>query len=340
MKANGYLGADVKVPVLAEMTKNFSGAEIEGLVKSASSYALYGSIDVSQGAAVSAKPKFDNIMVTMADFKAALEEVKPAFGVAEEELGAFLRNNLIPYGDDYDKIVRTIEVLTRQVKTSEQTSMLSVLLEGAGGTGKTSIAAHLAMRSDFPYIKLISPEHFVGYASDMQKCGEITKVFEDAYKSPFSIIILDDLERLLEYVPIGPRFSNNVLQTLLVLIKKKPPHENRKLMIMATTSSLGLMQDMDLRQAFNVILKVPQLTTPDQVRSVLNEVDVEVSKQDLDEIAEGCHFPIGIKSLLLVVEMARQDHPSLTAKAFLQALRDCGLSRRIVDSRNLGIDIE
>jgi vesicle-fusing ATPase len=49
-------------------------------------------------------------------------------------------------------------------------------------------------------------------------------VFEDAYKSPLSLIVLDDIERLLEFVHIGPRFSNTVLQALLVLIKKKPPN--------------------------------------------------------------------------------------------------------------------
>lgn len=39
-------------------------------------------------------------------------------------------------------------------------------------------------------------------------------------QSPQSIVILDDVERLVEYVAIGPRFSNTILQTLLVLIKK------------------------------------------------------------------------------------------------------------------------
>lgn len=39
-------------------------------------------------------------------------------------------------------------------------------------------------------------------------------------QSPQSIVILDDIERLVEYVAIGPRFSNTILQTLLVLIKK------------------------------------------------------------------------------------------------------------------------
>ncbi|KAG4967082.1 hypothetical protein JHK87_032733 [Glycine soja] len=55
------------------------------------------------------------------------------------------------------------------------------------------------------------------------KCAQIIKVFEYSYKSPLSVIILDDIERLLEYVPIGPRFSNLISQTLLVLLKRFPP---------------------------------------------------------------------------------------------------------------------
>ena len=42
-------------------------------------------------------------------------------------------------------------------------------------------------------------------------------------QSPLSMVVLDDIERLLEFVPIGPRFSNALLQTLLVLLKKQPP---------------------------------------------------------------------------------------------------------------------
>lgn len=42
-------------------------------------------------------------------------------------------------------------------------------------------------------------------------------------QSPLSMVVLDDIERLLEYVGIGPRFSNTILQTLLVLLKKQPP---------------------------------------------------------------------------------------------------------------------
>lgn len=51
----------------------------------------------------------------------------------------------------------------------------------------------------------------------------LIQVFDDAYKSQLSCVVVDDIERLLDYVPIGPRFSNLVLQALLVLLKKAPP---------------------------------------------------------------------------------------------------------------------
>lgn len=56
--------------------------------------------------------------------------------------------------------------------------------------------------------------------SQVSKAGYISRVFLDSYKSPLSIILIDDLERVIDYVRMGPRFSNTVLQTLLVMLKK------------------------------------------------------------------------------------------------------------------------
>ena len=68
----------------------------------------------------------------------------------------------------------------------------------------------MALESKFPYVQLISPEQFVGN-SEYQKITKICKIFDDAYKSDLSLIILDDIERLIEYIHIGPRFSNTIL---------------------------------------------------------------------------------------------------------------------------------
>lgn len=47
--------------------------------------------------------------------------------------------------------------------------------------------------------------------SEIGKVNAIAEIFEDAYKSSLSMIILDEIERLIDYVDIGPRFSNTIL---------------------------------------------------------------------------------------------------------------------------------
>jgi vesicle-fusing ATPase len=40
-----------------------------------------------------------------------------------------------------------------------------MLLEGANGCGKTALAAHLALNSGFSFVKMITPENYVGYSA-------------------------------------------------------------------------------------------------------------------------------------------------------------------------------
>ena len=68
-----------------------------------------------------------------------------------------------------------------QVRTSEKTPILTCLLEGPTGTGKTALAATIGIDSQFPYVKLISAENMVGF-SEQAKAAQISKVFDDAYR--------------------------------------------------------------------------------------------------------------------------------------------------------------
>ncbi len=52
------------------------------------------------------------------------------------------------------------------------------------------------MASEFPFIKLISPETMIGF-SEPQKIAQLSKVFTDSYKSPLSVVVVDSIERLL-----------------------------------------------------------------------------------------------------------------------------------------------
>src|SRR5690606_8393397 len=82
-----------------------------------------------------------------------------------------------------------------------------------------------------------------------------------------SLIILDDVERFLEYTPIGPRFSNMSLQALIVLMRKTPP-KGHKLLVIATTSCEYVMRELGFMDAVNSILRIPSLASGTHVRRV------------------------------------------------------------------------
>ncbi|KAL1593968.1 transport between ER and Golgi ATPase protein [Paraconiothyrium brasiliense] len=219
MRNNNVIESDVNVEELAKLTKNFSGAEINGLVKAASSYAFSRHIKV--GTMASINPDVENMKVNREDFLHALEEVKPLFGAAEEELGQRVRGGIIHFSPFINEILDEARLFINQVRKGS-TPVLSVALHGPPGSGKTALAAKMAMDSEFPFIKLVSPEDMVGF-SEMQKVQQLDKTFRDAYKSALSIIVIDNIELLVDWVPIGPRFSNSVLVALKVLLAKQPP---------------------------------------------------------------------------------------------------------------------
>jgi vesicle-fusing ATPase len=100
-------------------------------------------------------------------------------------------------------MLRTGNLFVEQVRTSTRTPLVTVLLHGPAGSGKTALAATIASSSQFPFIKLISPDNMVGFAEN-QKVSAISKIFSDSYKSPLSVIVVDNIERLL-----GMTFKNS-----------------------------------------------------------------------------------------------------------------------------------
>jgi len=249
------------------------------------------------------------------DFFAALQDIKPAFGVPEEALESFISNGMIPYSNNFAELYDSARLFINQVNNSSKTPMISILLSGKPGSGKSAFAAKLALDSGFPFIKMISPEDYVGY-TETSRVSKITKVFEDAYKSKASIIIVDDIERHLEYVPIGPRFSNIVLQALIVLFKKKPP-SGRKLLVIGTTSKPGILKDMSFLTSCNAVLDIPSITDGDDVVRVL-ETFGGFSGEDLKFIRNNYKSTAGIKSLLTIAETARQGEGRTLGERYIE----------------------
>ncbi|KAJ4721486.1 vesicle-fusing ATPase-like [Melia azedarach] len=307
MKENSFLSPDVNLQELAARTKNYSGAELEGVVKSAVSFALNRQLSMDD---LTKPVDEENIKVTMDDFLHALQEIIPAFGASTDDLQRCRLNGMVDCGDRHKHIYQRAVLLVEQVKVSKGSPLVTCLLEGPSGSGKTALAATVGIDSDFPYVKIISAESMIGL-HESTKCAQIVKVFEDAYKSPLSIIILDDIERLLEYVAIGPRFSNIISQTLLVLLKRLPP-KGKKLLVIGTTSEVSFLDSVGICDAFSVAYHVPTLKT-DDAKKVLKQLNV-FAEDDVDAAAEALN-DITIKKLYMLIEMAAQGEQGGAAEA-------------------------
>lgn len=323
MKKNNRIAPEAieNMPTLAADAKNYTGAELEGLVRNAASFALARRIDPQNMKNVDAK----SIRVEYQDFVKALSETVPAFGNKDNvALETYYSNGIVDYGDAFRSIQGSLDRLVQQVRTSERTPLLSVLLEGPSGTGKTAIAAKLAHLSAFPFVRMISPDTMIG-ESDTGKCNKLLRIFSDSYRSPLSIIFIDDIERLIEYTPVGSRFSNAVLQTLLILLRKVPPKPTR-LLVIATTSIAELLEDLQLNAAFNVVLNVSRLQHAKEVGTVLSAYNDRLSSSEVMSIARSITSPISVKQLLLVLEMAQAESPDepLTTDRFLACLSTIG----------------
>ena len=307
MRKHGNLDPDVDMAEIARLTKNFSGAEIAGLVRSATSFALNRHVKVGTMAGVA--DDVDKITVNRNDFEHAFDDVKPAFGVSEEELQTCLTGGIIHFSPFIDNILDEGRLIVQQVQQPDSTPLFSAILHGPPGSGKTALAAKMALDSEYPFIKLCSPNNMVGFSEPM-KIEYLRKTFDDAYKSPLSVVLIDNIERILEWVPIGPRFSNSVLQALMVLLKKQPP-KGRRLLILATTTERSVLQQLDLFTSFDSDIAVPNVGSHEELAHIIRQSgafeDPQRAISELRSLTRSDNVGVGIKKILLGIETAKQD---------------------------------
>ena len=313
MRENKVLDDDVDLAKLAKMTKNYTGADIESMVKLACSNALSQGVNYSNSKINFTKEH----KVNMKNFEDAFAEIQPMFGLKTTDLENSIQFGMINYGENYEILSSKISSLFEQIKNSQSISLLSVLLEGEPGCGKTALASYLALHSGFPFIRIISPESLVKFM-ESGKYTSIYNTFEDGYKSPYSIIILDNIEKLIEYIRVGPRFSNLLLQTLRVFIKKLPPKKGKKMLIIGTTSCASQLEDLDIVQDFDRRIQIPNLTK----REILNVLkNYECHEEDREKIANLVQN-LPIKQLCFLIDRALQKNPVLQYKNFADEYRE------------------
>jgi len=332
LREHGFLDEAVSISDLAARTKNYTGAEIEGVVRSAVSYAMQTQIDVENIGQIDVA-KLKSIRISPEFFELALDEVMPELGKKkiDEHLGHMYGRGVIEFRAEVAAIKASVRrLLTTMERTGDNGASAAMnrqalLLRGERGSGKSAMAAFLANElAKWPFIRVVSADGFVG-ASDMAICASLDRVFTDAYKSDQSIVILDDIERLIGYT-VGPRFSNAILQALLTLIRRNNENEpHRKLLVVATVTP-AVSRALRLDREFDFVYDLAAVTTKAQFEHILEKAghakrctpSASVIVEEAERLLRRTR-DVGIAHLLTVLELAVDDELQITRESFTKA---------------------
>lgn len=331
MKTNNHLGDDVDLNELAAKTKNFSGAEIAGLVRAAASFAFSRHIKIGDDANVSEDAI--NLKVTRDDFMHALETMEPAYGVPTENLETCMANGIIHFSPHVDRVLKLGMLQVKIAATPKPSgNVFSLLLHGERGAGKTALSAKIALDSGLPFVRMITPHDMMGF-NDMMKVSHIQKVMQDAHKSVSSIIILDSIEQLIEWSDIGPRFSNTVVHAIQNLVTKPPP-KGRQLLVIATSSERTVLEKLKVYESFDEKVHVAIVNTYDELAHILRQVksfpdqDIDRALSGIKDVTQSKRIGVGIKQVLRAIQAAHEDDDLV--EGFVNAM-----TRRMEESGSL-----
>ena len=271
------------------------------MYRNAASYAVGRVYDDAAQSSREAKP-----MVSMADFELALEEIEPAYGLAESRVRQrFLSHGLLDCGKSHMHALETIQGMVAQLQEPRSAGQtFQILLHGPSGSGKTGIAVHLALESGFDYIKIVEAKDLLRM-QDSQKIGFIADLFTDARKAKSAFIVLDDIERIAELILTGSQvaFSHSMLHSLMTSMRAAPLDVANRLMVVATSSAGTLSaQVLRLAELFPTKFSIPLLTHREAVCVAKARGLYRLEKGDF-ELPKS--FRISFRNLLSAVHMAR-----------------------------------
>lgn len=199
LRESSRLAKDVDLEEIASITANYTGAELESIVKNAVSIAILENSET--------KSKLEEIVIHQDYFKQAVAKVIPNFGVPDN-----LLDKMIITTDDRDEVssymVDTYNSLVEfysgdSIKTKSYSILYSL-----------NDAATLAKQSNVGHIRYICAKQLLHIQGDTAKANEINRLLTESFKAPQSLVIIDAIDRVCEFIANGRHFSSIITHTL------------------------------------------------------------------------------------------------------------------------------
>lgn len=248
MKENGHLAENVDLALLAKETDSYTGAEIEGIIKTATSYPIARNIDID-----TFKPKTnDKPIIVMEDFMMAIRETIPAFGSKTKELitisSVKMEINSDEYGVVYESIKNELNDFYDSIE--ENFRCHNILLTGPYYSGKTTMVANIANELNISHIKYINAEL-------LMNGGNIYEYFSDSKRFNNSLLIIDPIEKIIEYSLLMKTCNSKILHQIETIIDTIVGSETR-IAILILSNNEDLIDNLNLRNRVNSHYKLSE----------------------------------------------------------------------------------
>ena len=235
-KINNKHISTLNINSLIELSENYTGAEIEGAVENAKSFAISRLIDPND---LNEKKDYKNLIITQKDLESGLKEIIPAFGKKSKFIDIMTAKPFV-----------SNELYNRMCNLEYKNGNInSILIVGEKKSGKTTMACHLAKHIEKCCIKFINSEELYGDYNNFQR------IILDCYKSPKTTIIIDSVENIIQYSKLNSVYNNHILQIIYSLLNKIIDNDKR-INVILTSRNKDLMNNLELTDSVNHVFEI------------------------------------------------------------------------------------
>lgn len=254
------LAQDVNLIEIAKLTRNYTGAELENIVVSATSFAITRELDMSD-----LKKTDVNPIITQTDFLNALTDVPTLFGKISDEIKQITTT---PFVDWSDHLSTNRFLIKESIENLKSGNVLSIVLTGSTGIGKTKYISHIIKDLNIACVKMISPEALLR-TSNIQNL--LTEMVDACGRAEISVLFLDGFERLVKWSKYGYKYDNDTLQIIMALLRltQKP---NKKLIVFCTANDPEVLQNLDIYEMFDMRIEYQETISYSNIEKYFPQV--------------------------------------------------------------------
>lgn len=277
MKLNNFLNSNVDLKFIASLTKNYTGAELATLVKNASDFAITREISIEDNQ-IDVKKEVTPI-ICQNDFMFAIDDMQPMFGKASDEIFEINKNPFIFWS--YNLFDYSHEIISK-ISSLKPGNISMMLVHGSQYIGKTKFVAHVTKQTAISCVRIISPEKMLRV---YDKSMYIYDSFTQCTKTNSSVLVLDGFERIIEWIALGSRFNNTILQTILSIFTYQIKSD-KKLTIFVTANDINVLESLEVLPYFDSIYNYPSKISKDDITKLDPTYNIEELMDDQIDVAQ------------------------------------------------------